>query len=454
MASAQKRARTESTSTVADGIELKSPLGSHPLMEALAEQRRLGILTDITFVVEGVQFKAHRNVLVASSDFMRSLICGDFKESSSPTVTLDEVASTVFACVLDFCYEGRCRVPDVAVLEDLILAAARFQVLELRTAAALGLQRHLSAANCMSLWSLAERLSLSDLAAAATQTAAEEFNIISKHAAFDSLPKSNLEALLQSESLHSTEEAIFCAVSLWLDAQTEAATPEVVASLMQHCRFALMPRQILQTIVNEDPHMQSVPAQKVLSEQLIEKAHGLDTPRTRPRIGKLGWVVDLVDEAHKDNVTVAGRKVTINNPSSVETCIVPFAEQPIATGRHEFRLKLVDDTQDQDSAGSGFGFVTLDALRSGEIDSEGGDGFWWLRRFETRVYSGLEHEALRLPMPVGAEVRMMLDMDAKEATFFIDGRELQCKATGINEPVLPCVMGYDKDPISIELMHF
>ena len=137
MASAQKRARTESTSTVADGIELKSPLGSHPLMEALAEQRRLGILTDITFVVEGVQFKAHRNVLVASSDFMRSLICGDFKESSSPTVTLDEVASAVFACVLDFCYEGRCRVPDVAVLEDLILAAARFQVLELRTAAAL-----------------------------------------------------------------------------------------------------------------------------------------------------------------------------------------------------------------------------------------------------------------------------------------------------------------------------
>ena len=138
-------------------------------MEALAEQRRLGTLCDITILVDGVQFRAHRNVLAASSDFMRSLICGDFKERSSPTVTLDEVASTVFACVLDFCYEGSYCVPDVAALEELAVAAARFQVLELRSAAALALQLRLTAANCMSLWSLAERLSLPTLAAAASK---------------------------------------------------------------------------------------------------------------------------------------------------------------------------------------------------------------------------------------------------------------------------------------------
>jgi len=474
MDSARKRARHDDTddgasaaSTEVDGIELKSPHAPHPLMEALADERRLGTLCDITFVVEGEQFKAHRVVLVACSDFMRSLICGDFKESSSPTVTLNEVASSAFGSVLEFCYEGRCRVPDVTALEELVAAAARFQVLELRTTASHALQNHLSAANCMSLWSLAERLSLAALAAAATETAAEEFEIISADMAFESLPKPNLQALLQSESLQAGEDVIYGAIVRWLRAQTAEAAraPEVVGSLMQHCRFGLMPLQFMQTTVRHEPMMQSAPALKVLSEQLLEKAHALDTPRTQPRTGRLGWRVDAArsDFEVESSLTVdsTGSVLSMNLQVVGEYghCIVPFAKTPIATGRHEFRLKLLVDAEDQTDAGSGFGFMSPVLLQDDEFDGDGMTGLWWLRRYETRVYTGGQggedyeiDESNGRSMRLGAEVRMVLDMNAREATFFIDGTELQVKATGIAAPVLPCVFGYGERQTSFQLL--
>ena len=134
---------------------------------------------------------------------------------------------------------------------------------------------------------------------------------------------------------------------------------------------------------------------------------------------------------------------------------MPFAANPIASGRHEFRLKLLRDSEDQDSAGAGFGFVTPGAMNSELLDTDGGDGLWWLRRFETTVYTGVHGAIHHMNMPEGAEVRMVLDMHAKEATFFVDGKELPSKATGINEPVLPCVICYgvyhERWPMCFEL---
>ena len=456
-----KRARTcEPDAQPTDhGIELTGAHDPPPLILALSKQRREDTLCDITIRVEGMQFRAHRCVLVASSDFMRGLICGDFAERASETVTIDEVASAIFERVLDFCYEGRCSVPeDGSMLEQLAEAAARFQLSELIEAVGLALRRRLSAANCMSVWSLAERLSLEPLKNAAMMTAAEEFMTIADDAAFESLPKLQLEFLLESEHLHAHEDDIYCAIVRWLRARPDDASraPEKVASLMRHCRFLKMSEDFLERRVLDEELMQNMPAQKELSRQLIKE---LDTGPIRGN--KFGWVKDMGRCRHiNDELNVTGNTLTIRHVEfhGDVLSIVPLARTHIGTGRHEIRLKLVGDAEDQDDASTGFGFVTRHAMTHAISADESDDGLFWLRRFGF-VCSGRESALVDdMDFPVGAEVRMVLDMKdggaPGQATFVVNGKEISRRATGINQPVLPCVIGYGlrPSPLRFELL--
>lgn len=49
------------------------PQHSRHVLEQLNQQRQLGLLCDCTFVVDGVDFKAHKAVLAACSEYFRML---------------------------------------------------------------------------------------------------------------------------------------------------------------------------------------------------------------------------------------------------------------------------------------------------------------------------------------------------------------------------------------------
>uniref|UniRef100_A0A8C3WDN3 Zinc finger and BTB domain-containing protein 46 n=1 Tax=Catagonus wagneri TaxID=51154 RepID=A0A8C3WDN3_9CETA len=95
------------------------------LLRELNEQRRHGVLCDACVVVEGKVFKAHKNVLLGSSRYFKTLYCQVQKTSDQATVThLDIVTAQGFKAIIDFMYSAHLALTSRNVIE--VMSAASF----------------------------------------------------------------------------------------------------------------------------------------------------------------------------------------------------------------------------------------------------------------------------------------------------------------------------------------
>ncbi|NXU94696.1 ZBT8A protein, partial [Xiphorhynchus elegans] len=95
------------------------------LLEQLNEQRKQDLFCDCNILVEGKVFKAHRNVLFASSGYFKMLLSQSSKEASQPTIATFEVFSPeTFMVILDFVYSGVLSLTGQNVIE--VMSAASY----------------------------------------------------------------------------------------------------------------------------------------------------------------------------------------------------------------------------------------------------------------------------------------------------------------------------------------
>ncbi|KAE8594747.1 hypothetical protein XENTR_v10019783 [Xenopus tropicalis] len=101
------------------------PQHSHLVLEQLNQQRQLGLLCDCTFVVDGIDFKAHKAVLAACSQYFRML----FVEQKD-VVHLDISNAAGLGQVLEFMYTARLSLTRENV-EDVLAVAGFLQMQEI-----------------------------------------------------------------------------------------------------------------------------------------------------------------------------------------------------------------------------------------------------------------------------------------------------------------------------------
>ncbi|XP_028265643.1 zinc finger and BTB domain-containing protein 46 isoform X3 [Parambassis ranga] len=98
------------------------------LLRELNEQRQHGILCDACVIVDGKIFKAHKNVLLGSSRYFKTLYCQVKKGAEThhqTTVThLDIVTATGFKAILDFMYSAHLALTSKNVIE--VMSAASY----------------------------------------------------------------------------------------------------------------------------------------------------------------------------------------------------------------------------------------------------------------------------------------------------------------------------------------
>lgn len=97
------------------------------MMDKLNEQRRLDQFTDITLIVDGHQFRAHKAVLAACSQFFHKFF-QDFTQE--PLVEIEGVSNTAFCQLLEFTYTATLDVTGEEDAYDVWKAAEYLQMQE------------------------------------------------------------------------------------------------------------------------------------------------------------------------------------------------------------------------------------------------------------------------------------------------------------------------------------
>ncbi|KAM9786833.1 zinc finger and BTB domain-containing protein 8A [Syngnathus typhle] len=95
------------------------------LLKQLNQQRRQELFCDFSVLVEGHLFRAHRNVLCASSGYFRMLLTqGLDGMSESANATFDSFSPEIFTVILDFIYSGQLDLSSQNVIE--VMSAASY----------------------------------------------------------------------------------------------------------------------------------------------------------------------------------------------------------------------------------------------------------------------------------------------------------------------------------------
>ncbi|OCT94062.1 hypermethylated in cancer 1 protein isoform X2 [Xenopus laevis] len=114
--------------TMLDAMEV--PSHSRQLLLQLNSQRTKGFLCDVIIVVQNALFRAHKNVLAASSVYLKSLVVHD------NLINLDHemVSPTTFRIILDYIYTGRLGDAELSseqLFGSVLAAASYLQITDL-----------------------------------------------------------------------------------------------------------------------------------------------------------------------------------------------------------------------------------------------------------------------------------------------------------------------------------
>ncbi|XP_058077670.1 ARM REPEAT PROTEIN INTERACTING WITH ABF2 [Magnolia sinica] len=112
-------------------------------------------LSDVTFLVEGRRFYAHRIALLASSDAFRAMFDGGYREKDARDIEIPNIRSEVFELMMRFIYTGSVFVT-LDIAQDLLRAADQYLLEGLKRLCEYSIAQDISHDNVSSMYELSE----------------------------------------------------------------------------------------------------------------------------------------------------------------------------------------------------------------------------------------------------------------------------------------------------------
>lgn len=112
-------------------------------------------LSDVTFVVEGRRFYAHRICLLASSDAFRAMFDGGYREKDAKDIEIPNIQWNVFELMMRYIYTGSVNV-NLDIAHDLLKAADQYLLEGLKRLCEYAIAQDISIDNVMLMYELSE----------------------------------------------------------------------------------------------------------------------------------------------------------------------------------------------------------------------------------------------------------------------------------------------------------
>ncbi|XP_046982353.1 BTB/POZ domain-containing protein 17 isoform X1 [Schistocerca americana] len=240
---------------------------SNTVLEKLSTLYAEHLMSDVTLVVSGVEYPAHRLILCASSEvFQVMLMKREWSESQERRVRLQEspACAAVFASFMRYFYTGQIRINHSVVMPILALAD-KYNVKDLVGLCTSYMCTHTALAatnNHLVSW-LQYALNVGHYRVAQICQNFVKWNIelVARYSDFGSFEPEILQLLLQQNDIVAHDEmAVYNCVVRWLDLQEQrlageeskdAHMEQLVVALMSHVRFPMMsPRQLAELLLS------------------------------------------------------------------------------------------------------------------------------------------------------------------------------------------------------------
>lgn len=152
-------------------------------------------LSDVRFVVEGIQVYAHKLMLMRCSYF-RALILGEMKESKEETIRIEQVSHPIFLDILEYLYTDQLRIPLESAME-LFEAADLFCIPRLKTMCEKRMLQSINIENAAVIFHAADLHSALSLRQKAKKYIMSHFEIISKTSSFEDMGRNNIDLVFE-----------------------------------------------------------------------------------------------------------------------------------------------------------------------------------------------------------------------------------------------------------------
>ncbi|EOA20012.1 hypothetical protein CARUB_v10000275mg, partial [Capsella rubella] len=145
-------------------------------------------LSDVTFLIDGKEFYAHKICLVASSDIFRAMFDGLYKERNAPIVEIPNIRWEVFELMMSYIYTGTVNITK-HLAKDLLVAADQYLLHSLKRQCEYKIAQEISLDKIPEMYELAETFNAVALRQATTLFVLEHFTKLSTQLWFAKLVK-------------------------------------------------------------------------------------------------------------------------------------------------------------------------------------------------------------------------------------------------------------------------
>lgn len=168
------------------------------VLDGLNNLRHMGELVDVRLIIEEQEFKAHRVVLSACSDYFRAMFCDNMLESKKDVIFLKDLSAKGFAPVLEYVYTGKI-VLNLDNVQEVLQVASLTQMLNVIQTCSDYLESEIDHENCVDICNIAENYSMKTLKDAVYRYMSVIFSTFTSSTEFYRLNFEQLKQLLKYE---------------------------------------------------------------------------------------------------------------------------------------------------------------------------------------------------------------------------------------------------------------